>query len=158
MLSFSKASVAIVSSLWGVVDENVILFHQLLQKYGCELHIVVTNLSRMCSEYCNYKTCPNIPIRDAVRMSMSFPGEQKINQTVWLNIINLKHAGLQVYVHTRVYTHMHRNMHTCMHFVHLHTLGQKPALVQLCWYWKSENNTSHEEVHNHASFIQTLKA
>lgn len=47
---------------------------QLLEKYGCELHIVVTNLSRMCSEYCNPKTCPNIPVRDAVRMSMSFPG------------------------------------------------------------------------------------
>ena len=53
------------------------LFHQLLEKHGCELHIVVTNLSRMCSEYCNHLTCPNIPIRDAVRMSMSFPGEQK---------------------------------------------------------------------------------
>ena len=48
---------------------------QLQQQCGRELCIVVTNLSRMCSEYCNIETCPDLPIRAAVRMSMAFPGQ-----------------------------------------------------------------------------------
>jgi len=46
---------------------------QLQQHCGRELCIVVTNLSRMCSEYCTTQTCPDLPIRAAVRMSMAFP-------------------------------------------------------------------------------------
>ena len=47
---------------------------QVQQQCGRELCIVVTNLSRMCSEYCTTDTCPDLPIRAAVRMSMAFPG------------------------------------------------------------------------------------
>ena len=47
---------------------------QLQQQCGRELCIVVTNLSRMCSEYCTTRTCPDLPVRAAVRMSMAFPG------------------------------------------------------------------------------------
>lgn len=50
-----------------------ITFKELHELYGRELCIVVTNLSRMCSEYCTPVTSPNLPIRDAVRMSMAFP-------------------------------------------------------------------------------------
>jgi len=46
---------------------------QVLDTFGRELCIVVTNLNRMCSEYCSPRLSPNLPIRDAVRMSMSFP-------------------------------------------------------------------------------------
>lgn len=50
-----------------------ITFKELQDRYGRELRIVVTNLSRMCSEYCTPVTSPDLPIRDAVRMSMAFP-------------------------------------------------------------------------------------
>ena len=53
---------------------------QLQQQCGRELCIVVTNLSRMCSEYCNTETCPDLPIRAAVRMSMAFPRESVRNR------------------------------------------------------------------------------
>lgn len=55
---------------------NECLLHdcvQVLETFGCELCIVVTNLNRMCSEYCSPTRSPNLPVRDAVRMSMSFP-------------------------------------------------------------------------------------
>ncbi len=48
---------------------------QLYEKTGRELCIVVTNLTKMRSEYCHPKTTPDVPIRLAVRMSMSFPGK-----------------------------------------------------------------------------------
>ncbi len=35
---------------------------------------MVTNLTKMRSEYFHPKTTPDVPIRLAVRMSMSFPG------------------------------------------------------------------------------------
>ena len=47
---------------------------QVLDTYGCELCIVVTNLNRMCAEYCSPSLSPTLPVRDAVRISMSFPG------------------------------------------------------------------------------------
>ena len=49
------------------------MFLQLKRDQGRELCIVVTNLNKMCSEYFTYKTTPDLPIRDAVRMSMAFP-------------------------------------------------------------------------------------
>jgi len=52
----------------------LLLYIQVRQQCGKELCIVVTNLSRMCSEYCSSETCPDLPIRAAVRMSMAFPG------------------------------------------------------------------------------------
>ncbi|XP_066265652.1 uncharacterized protein [Branchiostoma lanceolatum] len=39
-----------------------------------ELCIVVTNLDQLTEEYCHVKTTPDLPIRKAVRMSMSIPG------------------------------------------------------------------------------------
>ncbi|XP_063399847.1 uncharacterized protein LOC134684480 isoform X2 [Mytilus trossulus] len=49
-------------------------FAELYDLYGKELCIVVTNLNHMTEEYCHVKTTPNMPIRLAVRMSMSLPG------------------------------------------------------------------------------------
>ncbi|CAG2238060.1 unnamed protein product [Mytilus edulis] len=49
-------------------------FTELYDLYGKELCIVVTNLNHMTEEYCHVKTTPNMPIRLAVRMSMSLPG------------------------------------------------------------------------------------
>ncbi|XP_052071478.1 uncharacterized protein LOC127709846 [Mytilus californianus] len=49
-------------------------FAELYNLYGKELCIVVTNLNHLTEEYCHVKTTPNMPIRLAVRMSMSIPG------------------------------------------------------------------------------------
>ncbi|CAH1246162.1 Hypp7665 [Branchiostoma lanceolatum] len=51
-----------------------ITFKQLYKMSGIELCIVVTNLDQMTEEYCHVKTTPELPIRKAVRMSMSIPG------------------------------------------------------------------------------------
>jgi len=51
-----------------------ITFREVLEKYGRELCLVVTNLSQMSTEYFHPKTTPNTPIRTAVRMSMALPG------------------------------------------------------------------------------------
>lgn len=49
-----------------------------------ELCVVVTNVNTMSIEYCHVKTTPNMPIRDAVRMSMSIPGEfQPVTYTIF---------------------------------------------------------------------------
>ncbi|XP_041478262.1 uncharacterized protein LOC121426149 isoform X1 [Lytechinus variegatus] len=53
-------------------DENA-TFKDLYDKTGKELCVVVTNLSTMMEEYCHVKTTPNMPIRTAVRMSISAP-------------------------------------------------------------------------------------
>ncbi|XP_078578103.1 uncharacterized protein LOC144863013 isoform X2 [Branchiostoma floridae x Branchiostoma japonicum] len=49
-------------------------FKQLYEMTGKELCVVVSNLSDMTEEYCHVKTTPNLPIRKAVRMSISIPG------------------------------------------------------------------------------------
>ncbi|KAI8521357.1 hypothetical protein Bbelb_011110 [Branchiostoma belcheri] len=51
-----------------------VTFKQLYKMSGIELCIVVTNLDQMTEEYCHVKTTPDLPIRKAVRMSMSIPG------------------------------------------------------------------------------------
>ncbi|XP_041478718.1 uncharacterized protein LOC121426466 [Lytechinus variegatus] len=53
-------------------DENA-TFKDLYDQTGKELCVVVTNLSTMMEEYCHVKTTPNMPIRTAVRMSISAP-------------------------------------------------------------------------------------
>ncbi len=50
-----------------------VTFQQLLERCGRELCVPVTNLNRMCTEYCHPKTTPSMPIRLAVGMSMSLP-------------------------------------------------------------------------------------
>lgn len=50
-----------------------VTFQQLLQRCGRELCVPVTNVTRMMTEYCHPKTTPNMPVRVAVRMSMSLP-------------------------------------------------------------------------------------
>ncbi|XP_059145233.1 uncharacterized protein LOC131932348 [Physella acuta] len=47
---------------------------KLYRERKVELCIVVTNLNQMRSEYCHPKTTPDMPIREAVRMSMALPG------------------------------------------------------------------------------------
>ncbi|KAK3109157.1 hypothetical protein FSP39_024196 [Pinctada imbricata] len=60
-----------------------ISFNELYEKTGKELCVVVTNLNHMTEEYCHPKTTPDMPIRLAVRMSMSIPGMfQATNYTV----------------------------------------------------------------------------
>ncbi|XP_059164777.1 uncharacterized protein LOC131947543 [Physella acuta] len=49
-------------------------FYDLYRERRVELCIVVTNLNQMRSEYCHPKTTPDMPIREAVRMSMALPG------------------------------------------------------------------------------------
>jgi arachidonate 5-lipoxygenase len=48
-------------------------FQQLHTKFGRELCIPITNVTRMMTEYCHLKTTPNMPVRLAARMSMSLP-------------------------------------------------------------------------------------
>ncbi|XP_069121516.1 uncharacterized protein YqhO-like [Argopecten irradians] len=51
-----------------------VTFDQLYKISGKELCIVVTNVNNMVEEYCHPKTTPDMPVRLAVRMSMSIPG------------------------------------------------------------------------------------
>ncbi|XP_077988444.1 uncharacterized protein LOC144442945 [Glandiceps talaboti] len=51
-----------------------ITFKQIYLKYDKELCIVVTNVNQMVAEYCHVKTTPDMPIRLAVRMTVSIPG------------------------------------------------------------------------------------
>ncbi len=50
-----------------------VTFQQVLERTGRELCVPVTNISRMCTEYCHPKTTPDMPVRLAVGMSMSLP-------------------------------------------------------------------------------------
>lgn len=49
---------------------------QVLERYGKELCIVVTNLNQMSVEYFHPKTTPNTPVKRAVRMSIALPGKE----------------------------------------------------------------------------------
>ncbi|XP_070567300.1 uncharacterized protein [Ptychodera flava] len=51
-----------------------ITFREAYLKYGKELCVVVTNVNQMDVQYCHVKTTPDMPIRVAVRMSVSIPG------------------------------------------------------------------------------------
>ncbi|XP_070566999.1 uncharacterized protein [Ptychodera flava] len=63
-----------------------ITFKQLYDQYGKELCIVVCNVTQMNAEYCHVKTTPDMPIRLAVRMSMSIPGfYQAVKSTLGAN-------------------------------------------------------------------------
>lgn len=48
-------------------------FVQLYQRFGRELCIAVSNVSRGQAEYCHVNTTPDMPIRMAIRASMSLP-------------------------------------------------------------------------------------
>lgn len=65
------------SRLREVTGKSDISFSEVQRMFGKDLCIVVTNLNQMCSEYCHAKTTPDMPIRVAVRMSMSLPGVYK---------------------------------------------------------------------------------
>ncbi|GFO21426.1 hypothetical protein PoB_004793100 [Plakobranchus ocellatus] len=51
-----------------------ITFKEVYDMYHRELCVVATNLNQMTSLYCHPKTTPDMPVRLAVRMSMSIPG------------------------------------------------------------------------------------
>lgn len=53
-------------------DSNM-TFLDLYEDFGVELCILVSNLSRSESEFCHVNTTPNLPIKKAIRASMSFP-------------------------------------------------------------------------------------
>ncbi|MBK8459947.1 MAG: patatin-like phospholipase family protein [Micropruina sp.] len=61
---------AILEDYTGSAD---VTFQQLLECTGRELCVAVTNVTRMMTEYCHPKTTPNMPVRVAIRMSMSLP-------------------------------------------------------------------------------------
>ncbi|KAI8795203.1 Uncharacterized protein BgiBS90_002970, partial [Biomphalaria glabrata] len=46
----------------------------LYKEKNVELCIVVTNVNQMRTEYCHIKTTPDMPIREALRMSIGVPG------------------------------------------------------------------------------------
>lgn len=50
-----------------------ITFLEIYQRYGTELCITVSNVSRMQSEYCHVNTTPDMPVRRAMRASISLP-------------------------------------------------------------------------------------
>jgi len=50
-----------------------ITFQQLHARFGRELCIPITNVTRMMTEYCHLKTTPTMPVRLAARISMSLP-------------------------------------------------------------------------------------
>ena len=50
-----------------------VTFRQVLDRCGRELCVPITNITRMCAEYCHPKTTPDMPVRLAVAMSMSLP-------------------------------------------------------------------------------------
>ncbi len=50
-----------------------ITFEQILLRYGRELCIPVTNVSRLVTEYCHPKTTPTMPVNIAIRMSAALP-------------------------------------------------------------------------------------
>ncbi|XP_005094079.1 uncharacterized protein LOC101851335 [Aplysia californica] len=61
-----------------------VTFKQVHDMFDRELCIVVTNLNQMTSLYCHPKTTPEMPVRLAVRMSMSIPGMfQAVKHTVY---------------------------------------------------------------------------
>lgn len=68
-----------------------ITFKQILDKYNKELCIIVTNLSQVTTEYLHPKTTPAMPVRMAVRMSMSMPG-------IFQPVIHRVHDGDDIYV------------------------------------------------------------
>ncbi|XP_052797030.1 uncharacterized protein LOC128229234 isoform X2 [Mya arenaria] len=51
-----------------------VTFAEILERFGKELCVVATNLNMMNAEYFHPKTSPDMPVRMAVRMSMSIPG------------------------------------------------------------------------------------
>ena len=53
-------------------DSNL-TFLDLYQQYGTELCIAVSNISRQQSEYLHVNTTPDLPIKLAIRASMSIP-------------------------------------------------------------------------------------
>ena len=53
--------------------DRELTFGGLYRKYGTELCISVSNLSRRHSEYFHVTTTPNVQIKDAIRASMSIP-------------------------------------------------------------------------------------
>jgi NTE family protein len=54
-------------------NNNDYTFNDLIKDKGMELVITATDLNDRNTVYFNYKNYPDLPIRDAVRMSMSIP-------------------------------------------------------------------------------------
>lgn len=61
-----------------IIQETTYIFNHVTQLYKkfthFELCVIVTNLNRMSTEHCHVKTTPNMPVRVAVKMSISIPG------------------------------------------------------------------------------------
>jgi hypothetical protein len=56
---------------------------QVYKKFGRELCVVVTNVSEGTTEYCHHKTTPDLPVVDAVRMTLATPGDGEFPHAVY---------------------------------------------------------------------------
>ena len=58
---------------------------------GKELAITVTDIMQMDTTYCHVKTTPSMPIRKAVRMSISLPGKSnnEMKPTFFVGLVNV---------------------------------------------------------------------
>jgi arachidonate 5-lipoxygenase len=72
-----------------------ITFQQVHERFGRELCVPVTNVTRMMTEYCHPKTTPKMAVRVAVRMSMSLP---VLLEPVWFSKAAGGESPAEVYV------------------------------------------------------------
>lgn len=76
-------------------DDPDITFAEVYKKFGNELCIIITNVNTMSEEYCHVKTTPDMPVRLAVRMSMSIPGLfQSVQGTMYSNTNTYVDGGI----------------------------------------------------------------
>jgi len=61
------------SILKEITGTSELTFKDIFEKYGNELIVVGTNLSRKSATYFSKTNCPNMKVSDAVRISMSIP-------------------------------------------------------------------------------------
>ena len=68
---------------------------QVFEEYGKELCIIATNLNMMNAEYFHRKTTPDMPVRDAVRMSMGIPGKSRWEDPPYFHTINVANSFIE---------------------------------------------------------------
>ncbi|CAC5393490.1 unnamed protein product [Mytilus coruscus] len=72
-----------------------ITFAEVYRIFGNELCIIIANVNTMSEEYCHVKTTPDMPVRLAVRMSMSIPGLfQSVQRKLYSNTNTYVDGGI----------------------------------------------------------------
>ena len=80
---YSPYSVPLVHYIGGITLENNtlnIFYLQLYQATGNELCITAVNVNMIRVEYFHQKTTPDVPVKLALRMSISIPGKEYMPQ------------------------------------------------------------------------------